>query len=125
MDTGTADFAAVRGLLEASEASAYIRALLKHTDGGWEVHHAWAVVGPEPPPGWSVQTWQYERLTFVACVASAGELAHLVSVDRGVIGLGGLQASVPAAQESAQWTHRPSGSLLTLEQVRGMPGSSA
>jgi hypothetical protein len=108
MDSGNANFAAVRSLLEASGANAYVRALLKRAGDGWELHHAWAVVGPEPPPGWSAQTWRYEPVAFVACVVTAGELAHLGSVDPGAITLGGLQASIPAARESAQWTHRPS-----------------
>lgn len=69
------DFAKLASQLTANnERRAYVRMLLRRTDAGWILRHAWMLVGAEPP-GWIAETWQYAEVTLVACTVSAADLA--------------------------------------------------
>lgn len=94
--------------LAVDERQAYVRALLKRFPGGWELHHAWALIGAEPPQ-WAEAAWEYERLGMVSCHIPAVDLTGLCSATAGnVVTFGRFDAVIPAAAGPANWTRRPS-----------------
>jgi Putative DNA-binding domain len=108
VDTGTADLDDFSRRLAACDKDAYVRALLKRTEPAWELYHAWALIGAEPPQ-WAETTWQYEHLAFVACRLPAHLLAGLCSPESGsIVNLGQFEATVPGVIGPSNWTRRPS-----------------
>jgi hypothetical protein len=108
VDAGTTDLAEFGKQLTADEKDAYVRALLRAADGGWELHYAWALIGMEPPE-WAEQTWRYEGLAFVARRVPAADLAAVcAATPGGVIALGEFQMTVPVANGPANWRRQPS-----------------
>lgn len=87
---------------------AYVKALLMRVTGGWELYHAWALIGAAPP-GWASATWDYQNLAFVSCRISAAGLAGLCSTEPGrLVKLDRFKVLIPASTGPANWTHRPS-----------------
>lgn len=107
MDTGTTALADLKTDVGTAAGDAYVRAILRRAEAGWDLHHVRALVGIEPP-GWLEQTWRYHGLAFVACVVPAAVLAGLCETAGGVLTLGGLPASVPGPNGPANWTRHPS-----------------
>jgi hypothetical protein len=108
VDTGSTGLAEYGDQLASDGRDAYVRALLRAVDSGWELHYLWALVGMEPPE-WTEQTWRYERLAFVACQIPAADLtAVCATTPGGVLALGEFQGIIPAAIGPANWTRQPS-----------------
>lgn len=128
-DRGSIEFTALDAKLnELADTSACMRAVVRRTADGWELHHMTAIVG-FTPEDWRDQTWQYEELAFIACRVPASALAGLFVDKRRydpaaegadsaladkdepnhrVLVLGSLHVAVPAASGPAQWTREPS-----------------
>lgn len=95
LDTGTTDLDDFSRQMAASDKDAYVRALLNRAGPGWELYHASALIGAEPPH-WAMTTWQYEQLGFVSCRVPAHRLAGLCSPESGgLVSLGQFEAAVP------------------------------
>lgn len=107
MDSGSMALADFEAEVAATAGDAYVRAILRRTGAGWDLHYAWALVGVEPP-GWAEQIWRYEQLAFVASLIPASELAGMCGTAGGVMTLGGLPALTPGAPGRVNWTRRPS-----------------
>jgi hypothetical protein len=111
VDTGSIDLGDLGGQLKSSDQDAYVRALLVRKGPAWELYHAWALIGAEPPL-WAEAVWEYEQLALVSGRIPARRLAGLCPPGPGEsITIGRFQASVPGAMGPASWTHRPSYAL--------------
>jgi hypothetical protein len=73
VDDGNLDLDALATRLRNSRKQAYVRALLMRRTDCWELYHAWALIGAEPPH-WAAVTWEYHDLAFVSHRMSAGGL---------------------------------------------------
>jgi hypothetical protein len=108
MDMFSIELPELRRDLEASQKDAYIRALALRNGDGWQLYHAWAVVGSEPPQ-WAEEIWRYEQHLFIACHQTAADLAALCpsSVNDAIV-LGEFSLSVPTAIGPANCQRHPS-----------------
>ena len=108
VDMGNLELDALGTQLRASNREAYVKALLVRSPNGWDLYHAWALIGAEPP-NWAVAVWEYGQLAFVSCRIPAANLAGLCSNQAGEsVALGQFDAVIPAANGPTNWTHRPS-----------------
>src|ERR1700689_4582404 len=84
VDTGRTDLDDFARQLQEQGGEAHVRALLLATEGGWALHHLWALVGAEPPD-WQETTWRYKQLCFVACQVPVANLASVCSTGVGTV----------------------------------------
>jgi hypothetical protein len=57
VDTGRTPLADLAAEVAATAGDAYLKAILLRTGTGWDLYHAWALLGVEPP-GWAEQSWR-------------------------------------------------------------------
>lgn len=108
MDTGQVDPADFARKLEDHDGEAYARVLLTAVNGGWTLHHLWALVGSQPP-NWQEETWRYERVCFVACRLPASRLAlRCAGKIPNTVDFGQFEATVSPSGTPVTWTRRPS-----------------
>jgi schlafen family protein len=107
VDTGSIELDVLREQLADDARSAYVRAMFRRADSGWEIGFVWALIGTEPP-GWKTDTWRYQQLAFASGVLPARELAALASPEpSAVLAVGGIEGRTSGARGPANWTRRP------------------
>lgn len=109
MNSGQIDLTTLgQQLSAATEQTAYVRALLRRREDGWELRHAVIVVGIEPP-GSIDDTWEYAEAAFVARSMTTADVIKLaLEALAGRATLGELEFAVPTPSPNTYWRHEPS-----------------
>jgi hypothetical protein len=108
VESGSGTLTGLLATLSSIGGEVFVRVAVR--TGSHAVWHVDAVVAPPAdPPGWQLQVWEYDEVTFIAGKASPAALAAALEPgDAQVLSLGGYDLTFPVLNEQLPWQHKPS-----------------